>query len=351
MKAKASIKLTLLVILISALLLSGCAPQATPTAIPPTSAPAATSTPKPLVKITFRLSWTKEGTYASYYLAKAKGFYTDEGLDVTIQEGSGSGTSIQAVASGNSTFALADGTSVQGAVQEGTPVLTVATINQLSPYGVICRKDANVNSVADLVGKKVFIVGGSGEDLVFPAFLQLNNVDPSKVTVVNGDTSAEGPAVINGNVQCGVEFAAAFVGLLKQQAPDLQVNTIMFGENKANTVSQGIIASTNTVANHPDWVKAFVKATLRGNEYTVDHPDEAINALLKDSPDLQKATETDLLNAAISTWHANSSIPWGCSVATDWTFSEKLMVDQKVFSKTIPLDKYFTNQFVPDKCP
>ncbi len=340
MNSRTKIKILCIGLLISTMVLGSCVPPAKPTTAPQT-----------LTKVTFRLSWTKEGTYASYYLAKEKGFYADEGLDVQILEGSGSGTSVQAVASGENTFAMADGTSVQGAVHEGTPVITVATINQLSPYGLICRKDANVNTVADVVGKKVIIAGGSGEALIFPAFLTLNGVDPATVTVVSGESSVMGPAIIRGDVQCAVEFASAFIGFTKQQAPDLELIALMFGEFGANTVSQGIIAKPDTLTQHPEWVRSFVKATLRGNDYAVDHVSEAIDALLKDSPDLNRETETELLNAAISTWHVNQDIPWGCSYGPDWTFSENLMIEQGVFTKTMPLDQYFTNEFVPETCP
>jgi len=361
MKTQVSRKLVLPVILIAALLLPSCAPQATPTTEPaaqPTDQPqipatgvTETAPPELAAEVTFRLSWTKEGTYASYYLAKEKGFFAEEGLDVEILEGSGSGTSVQSVAANDATFAMADGTAVLSAVQEGTPAITVATINQLSPYGLICRKDANVNTVEDVAGKRVIFPGGSGQALVFPAFLRANNVDPAEVTVVNGDSPTMIPAIIQGEVDCAVDFAAAFIAFANQQAPDLEFTTFMFGDYGANTVSQGIVTHTDTVAEHPDWVTGFVSAVLRANQYTVDHVDEAIDALLKDSPELNRETETELLRAAISTWHPNTSLPWGCSHAPDWTFSENLLLEEGVVSETLPLDQYYTNEFVPEECP
>jgi NitT/TauT family transport system substrate-binding protein len=302
-------------------------------------------------KVTFRLSWTKEGTYASYYLTKLRGWYADEGLDVTILEGNGSGTNVQLIGAKKDTFALADGTAVMGAVQKGTPVVTVATVNQLSPYGLICRQDRNIKTVKDLAGKTVIMPGGSGQALIFPAFLKQNGLDPSKVTVVNGDSSAMGPAVLEGKVDCAVDFALTFVIFSVGQS-DVKLNTILFGENGANTVSQGIITHPDTVKEHPDWVNGFVKATLRGNEYTAQHPDQAIDALIANGPDLKRDTELKVLKeGTVPSWHRNPRIPWGCSVGADWEFSQKVLKEQGVLSKTLPVSTYYTNKFVPAKCP
>ena len=65
-----------------------------------------------LTPASLRLKWLPQAQFVGYYVAKAKGWYADEGIDLTINEGRGSANTVQVVAAGSDTFGLADSSSV-----------------------------------------------------------------------------------------------------------------------------------------------------------------------------------------------------------------------------------------------
>ena len=114
-------------------LAAACGGTASPSSAPPaTSAAAVTSTAAPsttapLVKVNIRFSFHVNGQYAPFFLGVEKGFYTDEGLDVTLQEGTGGTQVVQTVAAGQDFMVTPGLDIVVSAVAQGAPVKAVAT--------------------------------------------------------------------------------------------------------------------------------------------------------------------------------------------------------------------------------
>src|SRR2546425_2172161 len=93
-------------------------------------------------KLTFRLNWTPSGEHAPFFVARDKGFYRDEGLDVEIQNGSGSTTTLQLIANGSSPVGYADAATMMRGVANGMSVKAVSVPLQQSPHAFIYRADA-----------------------------------------------------------------------------------------------------------------------------------------------------------------------------------------------------------------
>lgn len=305
---------------------------------------------QPLQHVTLRLAWIHQGPFAPYYLALENGWYEEVGLDVEILEGTGSGPSVQAVASKSDTFALADGTTVMAGVQEGAPVVTVATINQSSPYALVCRQDAGVNEIGDIVGKSVIFPGGSGQALLWPGVLAANGIDPDEVEVVHGEGSAMAPAIIEGTVDCGVQFGPPLIAQITRRS-DTEVTAIYFGDVGVNTVSQGIIVHSDTLEEHPDWVEGFVAATLRAHEYATQNIEETMDAAMALAPNLEREIESAVLEETTRLWTVDPDIPMGCSIPADWEFSQDVLIEQDAIGQELPVSEYFTNQYVMADCP
>src|SRR5687768_14301084 len=122
-------------------------------------------------KFPFRLNWTASGEHAPFFVAREKGFYAEEGLDVEVLDGSGSTTVLQLVAAGTSPVAYADASTMMRGVANGMPVKAVGVPLQQSPHAFIYRADApRPTKVSEVKGMRIAVTAGDSSLTVFNAF-------------------------------------------------------------------------------------------------------------------------------------------------------------------------------------
>src|SRR3990170_4424859 len=155
------------------------------------SAGAGTSAPaRPAAAVTnvsVQLKWVTQAQFAGYYAAKAKGFYTAAGLDVTIKPGGPDITPEQVVASGQAEFGIDWLPSLLATREKGGKLVNIAQVFTRSGMTELTWKDSGITSVAKMKGKKVG-VWCCGNEFELYAALTKNGIDPKKssdVTIVN----------------------------------------------------------------------------------------------------------------------------------------------------------------------
>ena len=122
-------------------------------------------------KFTFRLNWVASGEHAPLFVARDKGFYRDEGLDVEILDGSGSATVLQLIANGQSPVGYADAATMMRGVSNGMPVRAIGVPLQLSPHAFIYRADApRPTKVAEVKGMRIAVTAGDASMVMLTAF-------------------------------------------------------------------------------------------------------------------------------------------------------------------------------------
>ncbi|HEY6555244.1 MAG TPA: ABC transporter substrate-binding protein, partial [Vicinamibacteria bacterium] len=127
-------------------------------------------------KVILMFNWYNYGEHAPLYLGLARGIYAEEGIDLEIQEGRGSGTTIQAVAAGSATFGYADlGTMIKAAAKE-TPIKAVGVLIQTSPMAVMGLAEKNIREPKDIIGKTVALTPGDAVGQIFLAFLKATGI-------------------------------------------------------------------------------------------------------------------------------------------------------------------------------
>lgn len=146
--------------------------------------------------VSIRLNWYQVGFHAPLYLGKEKGYFADEGINLTINEGRGSGVAAQIVGAGDDTFGLCDsGTLIISAVK-GIPIKAVASPMAVSPFGIVSRADANIKTAKDLEGKTLAVTAGDALTQLFPAVIAANNLDKDKINMVFVDPAGKVVAVL-----------------------------------------------------------------------------------------------------------------------------------------------------------
>jgi NitT/TauT family transport system substrate-binding protein len=234
-------------------------------------------------KVVLLLNWYTYSEHAPFYYGKERGFFDQEGLDLDIQEGRGSGITVQAVAAGTATFGYADVPTMIKAASKGAPVTAVGVALQTSPMSVMGFADKNIRKPEDIKGKTVAVTPGDSMSQIWPLFLKKTNLKDTDFKQVAGDAQTKMNAVINGQ-------ADLLLGYVMDQAIKLedathkQVYPIRFADYGINMVSSGIIVQKDFLKNKPDVVKRFMRAATRSLEEAAKNPDAAIDAMLKAQP-------------------------------------------------------------------
>ena len=234
-------------------------------------------------KVVLLLNWYVYSEHAPFFLGKERGYFDQEGIDLDIQEGRGSGVTVQAVAAGTATFGYADVATMIKAASKGAPVTAVGVALQTSPMSAMGFADRNIRKPEDIKGKTVAVTPGDSMSQIWPLFLKKTGLKDSDFKTVSGDAQTKLNAVMNNQ-------ADLLLGYVMDQAIKLQDAThkdiypIRFADYGVNMVSSGIIVQKDYLKAHPDVVKRFMRATTRSLEEAAKNPDAAVDAMLKANP-------------------------------------------------------------------
>jgi NitT/TauT family transport system substrate-binding protein len=247
-----------------------------------TALPAQAQT-KPQEKVTLMLNWYLYSEHAPFFLGKERGFYAEEGIDLEIQEGRGSGVTAQAVAAKSATFGYIDiGTMIKAAAK-GAPLKSTGVLFQLSPMAAMGFSEKGIKTPKDIIGKTVATTPGDAVSQMWPLFLKVNNITADQIKIVSGDGQTKLNAVMTGQ-------ADLLLGSVMDQSVKLQdatgkpVTAIRFADSGINQINSGIVANKNLLTENPDLVKRFMRASTRAAEAAEKSPEAAIDAMLKANP-------------------------------------------------------------------
>lgn len=247
--------------------LSSGALHAAPAEPQPASSPS-------LERVTLQLKWLHQFQFAGYYAAQARGFYRDEGLDVTIKEGGGRMSQLAEVLAGRAQFAVGDADLLVARIK-GQPIVAMAALFQHSPYVLLSRADSGIRSPHDLVGKKVMLSGDQGE-IQMRAMLQSEGIAPSLVTMLPQTWNLED--LIEGRVDAMSAYATVEPGQLARRGVEaVMMRSADFGVDFYGDI---LFTSEEEAERKPERTEAFLRASLRGWVYALEHRAEIADLIL-----------------------------------------------------------------------
>jgi NitT/TauT family transport system substrate-binding protein len=234
-------------------------------------------------KVVLLLNWYVYSEHAPFFLGKERGYFDQEGIDLDIQEGRGSGVTVQAVAAGTATFGYADVPTMIKAASKGAPVIAVGVALQTSPMSVMGFADKNIRKPEDIKGKIVAVTPGDSMSQIWPLFLRKTGLKETEFKQVAGDAQTKLNAVINGQADLLLGYVMD-QAIKLQDATHKQIYPIRFADYGVNMVSSGIIVQKDTLKAKPDVVKRFMRAATRSLEEAAKNPEAAVDAMLKANP-------------------------------------------------------------------
>lgn len=298
--------------------------------------------------VSFRLDWIYQGPNSGFMVAKDKGFYDDEGLNVEMGPGKGSGSTAQLIASKTSMFGFADGFVAGAGVAKGMDIVMVASIYRRNPTAAIVLKESDIKTPKDLEGKTIGIAPGGTQFQQWPAFVKGCKLDGDKIKVINVDPAGTVPALVAGKVQAVASYAQGAVPGIEIRSGK-PTTSFYYADCGVTAVSNGIIVHRELLKKDPDTIRKFVKASLRGFLYAAQHPDEAVAITKKFGPEIVPEIAKREFEMSLLNWQTPNTggKPLGWMSDKDWDGTVETLKQYGGVTTPLKATDLYTNEFVP----
>ena len=252
--------------------------------------------------IRFALDWRFEGPAAPFFVAIDKGYYKAEGLNVSIDPGSGSVEGINRVASGAYEIGFAD---INSLIKyrdnpRNLPVKAVMMVYDTPAFSVVSLKKNGITKPKDLEGKVLGAPAPDGAYAQWPIFVQANNIDASKVKIENIGFPVREPMLAQGKVDAITGFwFSSYMNLKANGVKGEDIVVLHLRDYGVDLYGNVIIANPDVMRLQPKAVSGFVRATIRGIQETLRDPDSAIDSLMKRNPIAKRDVELERLKLSL----------------------------------------------------
>jgi NitT/TauT family transport system substrate-binding protein len=303
-----------------------------------------TSSPAPgLTKVTLQADWYPQPEHGGFYTALVKGYYKDEGLDLTIQPGSQYLIPDQQVAVGAAQFGMGSSDRTLESVADGHPLVAVAATMQNDPQGIMVRKDSPIRSFTDLHGHTIAVKPGSTWFQYLAKRFELSDVHEIPATMSVANFVAD-PNYIQQAFATSEPFFARQAGVETR---------VLLTSDAGYNPYRVMFTTRDVLAQHPDIVARFVRASIKGWRAYLTDPTEAHAAIAKLNPALSPAWMQFSWQAMLGGHFVAGDDPSGAQLgqmtADRWTTMYKQLVDLKVIDHPFDPATAYTLRFLPAK--
>jgi ABC-type nitrate/sulfonate/bicarbonate transport system substrate-binding protein len=296
---------------------------------------------KPLDEVTVQLNWMHANAFAGYYAADQNGYYAAEGLAVTFLEGGADIDHIASVLDGEAQFGTVTADALILARAEEKPVHAIATIYRRSPVVFFALADSGITRPQDLVGKKIRVTTNLVPTL--HAMMARVGISPDQYTEVT--LPSDVALFASGQVPVWGAYLTALVTEVKQAG--YKVNLIYPDDYGVHFYGNSIFARDDYIAANPDVVRRFLRATLKGWTYAVEHPTAIGQMVVKYKPDADAAREVAQMTASLPLVNTGEDFI-GWMKPETWAGMEKTLREQGVLTQTLNVTQVYTLQFVKE---
>lgn len=299
--------------------------------------------------IAVKLDWSPHAMHCAFHLATERGWFKKAGLDVSIEDGTGSTTTVQVVG-GGSGFDIGHAALAPMAIgaSKGLGIVSVAGFLRKGDMGILVDQKLKVTKLEQLQGKKINYTAGSLEGPFVEPFFTLNKIAPSSVNLVNVSAAAKLSTYVQGSVDGIVTSVPTFYVMLKTRRP---VDVLLFADYGLNLPGFGMMTRPETLKTKGEVIKRMVSLLCSTWTHIYDgNEDEAARALLAQRP--KSGTTREELVETLAVYKPfffsdeTKNHPIGIQVDADWNGTLRQMEIAKVIPGGTKPAQYYTNAYI-----
>lgn len=253
------------------------------------------------VPIKLRLDWVWQAQQSVWTLAAERGYFAEEGLDITIDRGYGGPDTLGNVASGAYEFGFSDiNTMIPFNAKTDKKLICPFVFYDATMASVMTRKGNGINTPKDLEGKSIGAPLTTGGRTLFPAFAKAAGIDEGKINWQTISIDLQDPQFARGNFDAIAGFVTtSFLNLKALGMKREDITFFNFKDYGLDLYGSSIVVRPEYAAANPEIVKKFIRATIKGLKAVMADKKAAIASLQKRDPLLNMETEIDRLNLTL----------------------------------------------------
>lgn len=297
-----------------------------------------------LEKVTFVLDWTPNTNHTGIYVAKVKGFFEEEGLDVSIIQ-PGESSADQLVATNTAQFGISYQEGVTFARSSDIPLVSIAAVIQHNTSGFGSLKSKGITSAKDFEGKKYGGWGSEVEAAMVKQVVKEAGGDADKVEILTTGTLD----FLTASETNQIDFAWIFEGwdYINATNKGAEINYISLKDlsDIFDYYTPVIVTNEENIAKNPKLVEKFMRATQKGYKFSIEKPDEAAECLLQLAPELDR----DLVIKSqqyLASKYQDDAPYWGMQKEVVWERYMNWLFENNFIESPIEIEKAFTNEFL-----
>ncbi len=297
-------------------------------------------------KITVRFTWKLYGVYAPLFVARDKGYFAAEGLDVNLAEGSGSETVVKLIAAGTDNISFGTGIVAAQAISEGLPIKVIANYMPVNPLGLISFPEVPLKTPKDLEGKTIGLATGETFSAMMRPFARMNHVDLSKVKIVEFDGATRNAEFVAHKIDVISVYLNNDLPLLASKL-NVKFNVLNPGDFGLGLMGTSYFVNAAYARDHADVLRRLLRATARGYETAFKNPTEAAAILNKQmSVKIDPAVMDTQVKETLAATTRIPGKPLGWQTDELWKTNLDLLKAGGVIHDVKKLSDYFTNNYL-----
>ncbi len=299
--------------------------------------------PKPADRVTLQLKWVHQAQFAGFYMAQEKGYYSRENLAVTFTEGGQGIDNIEQVVSGKADFGISSADSIMLSRSEGSPVTAVAVIYKRSPVVFVTLANSGIKRPADFLDRTAALEGTAFVDarLQFFSMMEKLGLDHTRVRTVPYEYDYA--SFKKGEIDISYSYTTGGLFRLLQQG--IEVNRILPEDYGIHMYSDTLFTSDTLIADNPDLVARFIRASLKGWQDTIGNPDEAVRVTMQYAREKDSSLQSKMMEAQLPLiYDGEDGVGWMRSEI--WSGMYQMLLNQKLMDKGFDPATAYTMNFI-----
>jgi len=327
-------------LLASAVMLAACSSSSTSSSTSSTAVAPKTQTP-----VTYLTDYLANGVYAPLWYGKKLGYFSKEGINLSIEYGSGSVTTAEALSSGKATIGDIYGGTLAETDEQGGQLESVGFFRPDGGFAFFCAQNLHVHTIAEMKGMSVIVPPGTVQAELYPGALKAGGLSSSSIKVLAVSGAIAGADYAGGTGDCIAETTND-APVFETQRPS---TTILWTSAGFDAPGFAFTATKSFIASHSSLVKHFLTAAYESIAASLSHPNAAAAAFAVANPNIPVASVNaqwkDSESVFCTGQMTKANVDIGYQLPSVWSGGVQILQKYQGLSSSLSPASLYTNEF------